>query len=98
MKKDTLCIITARQGSKGIKNKNIAKLNNKPLLIHSLDFAKRLKFVAKIIISTDSKKYASLCNSNSFKIDHLRPKRLARDNTKTINVLRYELDKLNDLA
>ena len=74
MNKDTLCIIPARQGSKGIKNKNIVKLNNKPLLIHSLDFAKKLKFIFKIVISTDSKKYLKLCKKNLFKIDSLRPK------------------------
>ena len=35
--------IPARSGSKGIKNKNIIKLNNKPLIAHSIEHAKKIK-------------------------------------------------------
>ena len=58
--KDTLCIIPARSGSKGIKDKNILKLNNKELIIHSIKFAKKLKFVKHIILSTDSQNYLDI--------------------------------------
>jgi CMP-N,N'-diacetyllegionaminic acid synthase len=93
----TICIIPARKGSKGIKNKNIIKLGKKPLLLHSLNFAKKLKFVSKIIVSTDSKKYAKLCRESFFTIDKLRPKYLARDNSKSIDLIRYELNRLENL-
>ena len=53
--RDTLCIIPARSGSKGIKDKNILKLNGKELFSYSVNFAKKLKFVKDIIFSTDSK-------------------------------------------
>ena len=55
--RDTLCIIPARSGSKGIRDKNILILNNKELFLHSINFAKKLKFVKDIVFSTDSKKY-----------------------------------------
>ena len=52
-----VCIIPARSGSKGIKNKNIKNFKKKPLIFYTIDFAKKLNFVDKIIFSTDSKKY-----------------------------------------
>ena len=42
-KKDLLIIIPARSGSKGIKNKNIIKINNKPLIYYSIKFALKFK-------------------------------------------------------
>ena len=35
--------IFARGGSKGIKKKNIVKLNRKPLILHTIHLAKKLK-------------------------------------------------------
>ena len=96
MKNKTLCIIPAREGSKGIKNKNIVKIGKLPLLLHSLNFAKKLKFVSKIIVSTDSKKYAKMCKKSFFTVDKLRPKYLAKDKTKSIDVIRYELNRLKN--
>ena len=55
-----VCLIPARSGSQGIKNKNIKKFNNKPLIYYSINFAKSLEFVDKIIFSTDSRRYLSI--------------------------------------
>ena len=49
-KKKLWAIIPARSGSKSLKNKNIIKFLNKPLLVHSINFAKKLKFVDKVIV------------------------------------------------
>ena len=95
MRKDTLCFIPARSGSKGVKNKNIRILKNKPLFIHSLNFAKKLNFVKRIIFSTDSKKYLSIAKKYNFKFDSLRPKVLSNDDVKTIDVIKYEIKQLS---
>ena len=50
-----LAIIPARSGSKRIKNKNIVKINNKPIMYYALDAAKKSKIFDKIHVSTDSK-------------------------------------------
>ena len=50
-----LAIIPARSGSKGLKNKNILRLNKKPLVKFTIDQAKKSKFINKISVSTDSK-------------------------------------------
>ena len=49
-----LAIIPARGGSKGLKNKNILKFDNKPLLAWAY-LPKKSKLFSKIIVSTDSK-------------------------------------------
>ena len=80
MKLKTLCIIPARSGSKEIKNKNIYKLfKNETLLETSIKFAKKLKFIDKIIVSTDSRDYLKIAKkilkSHS---ECLRPKKLSK--------------------
>lgn len=52
-KKILWAIIPARSGSVGLKNKNITSFLGKPLLAHSINFAKKLKFVDKVLLSTD---------------------------------------------
>ena len=46
--------IFARKNSQRIKNKNLINLMNKSLLERSIDFAKNLKVIDKIFVSTDS--------------------------------------------
>ena len=57
--RDTLCIIPARSGSKGIKHKNIL-CSKKKLILHSINFAKKLNFVKDIVFSSDSNKYIKI--------------------------------------
>jgi CMP-N-acetylneuraminic acid synthetase len=45
--------VPARGGSSGIRKKNILPLGDKPLIKHTLDFAKTSDFFHKIIVSTD---------------------------------------------
>ena len=52
----TLVIIPARAGSKGIKNKNLRKINNTSLVENTFKLASKLKNIDDIIVSTDSKK------------------------------------------
>ena len=50
-------IIPSRSGSKRFKNKNIALLNKKYLFSYTINFAKKLRFVKKIIFTSDSQDY-----------------------------------------
>ena len=52
--------IPARSGSKSIKNKNLLKLRNRPLLAYSVIAARKLKIVKRVVVSSDSKKYLSI--------------------------------------
>lgn len=53
-KKKILAIITARKGSKGVKNKNLKKINNKPLIFYTFDFIKKNKIFDNVMLTTNS--------------------------------------------
>ena len=91
-----LCIIPARSGSKEIKNKNIKKFNGKPLIYYSIQFAKKLKFINKIIFSTDSKRYLNYANKYYRFGKLLRPKRFSKDNSKAIDYVKFEINRLKN--
>tara|TARA_Y100000590_G_scaffold464937_1_gene635701 strand:+ start:1857 stop:2600 length:744 start_codon:yes stop_codon:yes gene_type:complete len=69
-------IIPARQGSQAIKDKNIKKLKNFPLIAYSIAAAK-LAGITNIYISTDSKKYKNICEKFGAKVPFLRPKNIS---------------------
>lgn len=76
-----LAIIPARANSKEVKNKNIKKINNQPLISHTIDFVKKLKFINKIIVSSDSLKIKKISEKKKVEF-FLRPKNLATDKSK----------------
>jgi CMP-N,N'-diacetyllegionaminic acid synthase len=97
-KTDIICIIPARAGSKGIKNKNIIKVRNKELINYTIETAIKLKNYCDIVISTDSKKILSKCNhKKKLIINGLRPKRLSTSAALTKDVVKYELEKTENL-
>ena len=59
-KKNIIVIIPARGGSKGIPKKNIINFLDKPLITHSIQYAKDSNFVDNIYVSTDDKNIAEI--------------------------------------
>ena len=88
--KKILLIIPARGGSKGIKNKNIKKINKKPLIDITLTQAKKSKIFSDIIVSSDSSKILSVSKKHKV-ILHKRSKRLSSDKSPKIPVIRDAL-------
>jgi len=70
--------IFARGGSKGIKNKNIVNVANKPLILHTIDLVKKLSFIKKIFVSTDDIKIKKIALASGLEVI-TRPKQLATD-------------------
>ena len=81
-----LCIIPARSGSKTIKNKNILKLNNKELIYYSIKFAQKLRFLDKIIFSSDSKRYFNIAKKYGNFLFHHRNKKNSSDKSTDFEV------------
>ena len=50
-----LCTICMRAGSKGVKNKNLKLINNKPLMYYTINNAIKSGLFENIVVSTDSK-------------------------------------------
>ena len=75
--KKILGIILARSGSKSVKNKNIRKLNGKPLIAYTIKEAIKSRIFTKLIVSTDSKKISSIA------------KKYAKDNSRAIDAIYF---------
>ncbi len=80
---NNICLIFARGGSKGLKNKNFRKFDNKPLIYYSIKFAQKYKFINEIYVSTDSKIIKTYCKKLGVKIID-RPIKLAQDHSPEI--------------
>lgn len=88
-----LVIITARKGSKRLKNKNLIILNKKPLIYWTIKYAKKIKEIKKIIVSTDSNKILKKSNQFGLTTKWLRPKNLANDDTLSEEVVKHAYKK-----
>ena len=93
LSKEIICIIPARKGSKGIKNKNLKKIKNKPLVQYSIDSAKKISKLVEICVSTDSNLIKKIVLKNKIKFYGLRPAKLSGDYAETKDVIKYELFK-----
>ena len=91
-KKKVLAIIPARGGSKGIPRKNIIKIEGKPLIQYTIDAAKASKYIDEVHVSTDDAEIASVVSELGLIVKRLRPKHLAQDESKTIDVMIDVLD------
>ena len=95
--KKILAIIPARGGSKRLKNKNILELNAKPLIAWSIDEAKKSKYIDTVLVSTDSKDIYEVAKKHGAYLPFMRPKSLAKDNTKSIDVITHAIKYLQDM-
>ena len=75
-----LTVIPARGGSKGVPNKNIKKLGDKPLIGYTIEAALNSKYLHKPIISTDNEDIAKISKDYGASIPFIRPKKYATDN------------------
>jgi len=90
----TICIIPARSGSKRIKNKNIQKIDNVPLIGITIKIAKKSGLFKRIIVSTDCPKIASIAKKYGAEVPFLRDKKLSNDYASTFSVLKDVIKKL----
>lgn len=82
-------IIPARAGSISIKNKNIVKLNGKPLINYTIIAAKNSILRDNFIVSTDDPKIIKLCKELKVKYFYKRPKKFSSNKTTAIELLKY---------
>ncbi len=82
-----VAIVPARCGSKGYPNKNIIKIKNKTLLELAIKVGLDCKRVDNLYISTDCKNYEDIALKSGAKSLGLRPRYLASDNAKSIDVV-----------
>lgn len=95
-----LCLIPARSKSKGIINKNIKLLNNKPLMAYSIEQAKESKYYKnkkmRIVLTTDSEKYAKIGISYGAEVPVLRPSEISEDLSTDFEFMEHMVNYLKN--
>lgn len=88
-----IAIILARGGSKGIPNKNIINFCGKPLLVWSIEQAKKTKNISSVWISSDSEKILEISKLNGANIIQ-RPSSLSTDTSTGESGYLHALDEI----
>ena len=88
-KKKIFAIITARGGSKSIPNKNIKKINGKPLVYYSIKAGLESRLIDRVILSTDSKKIMSISKKYNCETPFLRPRKFSGDKSTDFEVFNH---------
>lgn len=89
---DSLIIIPARGGSKGVPRKNIRLLNGKPLIYYTIEVARGISDDENICVSTDDNEIKEIVESIGLRVPFLRPAELASDTSGTYEVLLHVLE------
>ena len=92
--KHIMALIPARGGSKGIKNKNIKKFNNIPLIGHTINQALDVGCIDDIVVSTDDNKIKEIALKYGAKVPFNRPESLSTDTATNIDVALHAIKKI----
>lgn len=84
-----LGVVGARSGSKSIPDKNVKSLLGKPLMTWVIAAAKKSKYLSRLILSTDSEKYASIGKKLGIEVPFIRPRKYATDKADDISYLTH---------
>jgi len=88
---DTLVLVTARGGSKGIPGKNVKPLYGKPMILYTLEVAMKIFPGADICVSTDDQRVIDITRSVGLPVPFVRPAELATDTANSRDVILHAL-------
>lgn len=93
--KRVIAVIPARGGSKSIPHKNITSLAGKPLIAWTIEVARQVAEIDRIIVSTDDVEIGRVSAENGAEI-YVRPAHLATDDALVIDTLRNLVEALRN--
>ncbi len=91
--KSFIGIVPARGGSKRLPNKNLLYLAGKPLIAWTLEAALKSKYLDHIVVSSDKDEILKVARDYGVETVK-RPKELATDSAKTVDVVRHVLESI----
>lgn len=91
-----VAFIFARGGSKGLPGKNIRPFGGKPLIGWSIEHALAVKWIERVIVSTDSDEIAAVARQYGAEVPFIRPAELARDDSPEWLAWRHALNYLRE--
>jgi len=83
----------ARGGSKGIPRKNLVPLCGKPLLVWTIEAAKRSRLLDRYVVSTEDQEVAQVARRYGAEVLE-RPPELATDEASTLSVLQHLVSRV----
>jgi N-acylneuraminate cytidylyltransferase len=86
-----IALIPARSGSKRIKDKNIKKLGNHPLIAYSIQAAIDCEIFDSVVCATDSELYSEIAIYYGAEVPFLRTNDISGDNSPDIHWVRNML-------
>lgn len=89
---NSIAIIPARSGSKGLRDKNIKELAGKPLISYTIAAAVESRLFDEIMVSTDSWKYAEIAKKYGAKVPFLRSRENSSDAASSWDTVKEVLD------
>src|SRR5207244_8672302 len=87
----TIATVCARGGSKGVPGKNIRPLLGKPLIVYTIEQARRCLGIGGVYVSTDDPAIAEVARRAGAEVPFLRPDHLAEDTTPHLPVVQHAL-------
>ena len=97
----SLIVIPARNGSKRLKNKNKKFFLGRPLIEHTINFAKKIDITPYILVSTNDKDILNIALKKKVLTPWLRPSNLSKDSSSsysfTIHAIKWFKKTFGDL-
>lgn len=87
-----LWLITARSGSKGVRDKNIKKLGVFPLMAYKIKAALAIDTTKNVWVSTDSEEYGEIAKSYGASVPFIRPANISTDTAKSVDVVLHAME------
>lgn len=94
--KNIIAIIPARSGSKSVVDKNIKILSGYPLIAYSIAAAKLCKNIDRVIVSTDSQKYAEIAKNYGAEVPFIRPSKFSKDTSTDKDFLVHAMEFIQE--
>jgi CMP-N,N'-diacetyllegionaminic acid synthase len=76
---NVIAIIPARSGSKSLIDKNIRLLSGHPLIAYSIAIVKLSQKIDRVIVSTNSQRYADIAKQYGAEVPFMRPDKYSTD-------------------
>jgi len=95
--RNVLGLIPARQGSKGIKKKNIVDVAGRPLIGYVIEALEDSRSVDRIVCTTDSEEIAAVAREWGAEVPFMRPREMAQDDSSVFAALAHAVRRTVDL-
>lgn len=85
----SVAVIPARGGSRGLPGKHLRLLGGTPLIVHTIEAALGAKRLDRVLVSTNDPQVARIARRAGAEVPFVRPDELAGDTTPTLPVIQH---------